>query len=127
MLKETKAARLAKELSLLLLDDTLRERVGSLFEYVDHHYNHNDQTYPLAHNPITNHYVSGPVRFPVDLRLCLHYEEVTRWEEFAKKHFPGRKIPTKKKERVQFHKEIDPVLLKYPEFEELHQQFRTRN
>jgi hypothetical protein len=51
MLKETKAARLAKELSLLPLDDTLCEHVGSLFEYVDRHYNHGDQTYPLAHNP----------------------------------------------------------------------------
>lgn len=126
MVKETKAVRLAKELSLLLLDDTLCEHVGSLFEYVDRHYNHGDQTYPLAHNPVTSHYVSGPVRFPVDLRLYRRYEEVTCWEEFVKRHFPSREIPTKKKERAQFHKEIDPVLLKDPEFEKLHQQFRTK-
>jgi len=115
MVQQTKAVRLAKELSVLLLDDTLCEHVGSLFEYIDRHYNHGDQTYPLAHNPVTSHYVSGPVRFPVDLRLYRRYEEVTRWEEFAKKHFPNREIPVKKKARAQFHKEIDPVLLKDPE------------
>lgn len=126
MVKETKAVRLAKALSLLLLDDTLCEHVGDLFEYVDRHYNHGDQTYPLAHNPVTSHYVSGPVRFPVDLRLYRRYEETTRWEEFVKKHFPDREIPVKKKERAQFHKEVDPVLLQDPEFEELRQQFRTK-
>ena len=126
MVKQTKAVRLAKEQSALLLDDTLCEHVGSLFEYVDHHYNHGDQTYPLAHNPVTSQYVSGAVRFPVDLRLYRRYEEVTCWEEFVTKHFPGREIPVKKKERTQFHKEVEPVLLKDPEFEKLHQQFRTK-
>ena len=42
---------------------------GSLFDYIDRHYNHGDDTYPLAHNPVMSHYVSGPVRFPLDLRL----------------------------------------------------------
>ena len=73
VLKQTKAVRLAKERSVLIVDDTLCEHVGSLFEYVDHHYNHGDNTYPLAHNPITSHYVSGPVRFPVGLRLYRRY------------------------------------------------------
>ncbi len=126
MVKQTKAVRRVKEQSVLLLDDTLCEHVGGLFEYVDRHYNHGDQTYPLAHNPVTSHYVSGPVRFPVDLRLYRRYEEGTRWEEFVKKHFPGRELPVKKKERAQFHKAVGPVLLKDPEFEELHQQFRTK-
>ncbi len=126
MVKQTKAVRLAKELSLLLLDDTLCEHVGSLFEYVDRHYNHGDQTYPLAHNPVTSHYVSGPVRFPVDLRLYRRYEETTHWEEFVKKHFPEREIPVKKKERTQFHKVVDPVLLEDPEFQKLDQQFQTK-
>ncbi|MDI6809933.1 MAG: transposase, partial [Candidatus Eisenbacteria bacterium] len=83
-------------------------------------------TYPLAHNPVTSHYVSGPVRFPVDLRLYRRYEEVTGWEKFVHKHFPERKIPKKKKERVQFHKVVDPVLLQDPEFQALHQQFQTK-
>jgi hypothetical protein len=126
MLKQTKRVRLAKERSALILDDTLCEHVGSLFEYIDHHYNHGDATYPLAHNPITSHYVSGPVRFPIDLRLYRRYEEVTRWEEFVRKHFPGREIPNKKKERAQFHKTIDPTLLQDGEFRVLHQQFQTK-
>ena len=126
MLHETKAVRLPKEQSALIVDDTLCEHVGSLFEYIDRHYNHGDSTYPLAHNPITSHYVSGPVRFPVDLRLYRRYEEVTHWEEFVHQHFPEREIPRQKKERAKFHKEIDPVLLKDAEFQALDQQFRTK-
>lgn len=126
VLQQTKPVRLAKERSALILDDTLCEHVGSLFEYIDHHYNHGDNTYPLAHNPITSHYVSGPVRFPLDLRLYRRYEEVTRWEEFVHKHFPEREIPVKKKERAQFHKAVDPVLLADPEFQALQQQFQTK-
>jgi len=126
VLKRTKPVRLAKERSAMILDDTLCEHVGSLFEYIDHHYNHGDNTYPLAHNPITSHYVSGPVRFPVDLRLYRRYEEVTRWEEFVQKHFPGQEIPKKKKERAQFHKTVDPTLLQDAQFQALHQQFQTK-
>ena len=48
-----------------------------MFDDVDRHYNHGDDTYPLAHNPVTSHYVSGLVRFPLDLRLYRRYEEVT--------------------------------------------------
>ena len=100
LLQQTKPVRLPKDKSALVLDDTLCEHVGSLFEYIDRHYNHGDDTYPLAHNPVTSHYVSGPVRFPVDLRLYRRYEEVTRWEEFVHKHCPDREIPKRKKERV---------------------------
>jgi hypothetical protein len=124
--QQTKAVRLSKDKSGLVLDDTLCEHVGSLFEYIDHHYNHSDDSYPLAHNPVTSHYVSGPVRFPVDLRLYRRYEEVTHWEEFVHKHFPERAIPKKKKERTQLHKVVDPVLLQDQEFQALHQQFRTK-
>ena len=126
MLKQTKRVRLAKDQSALIVDDSLCEHVGSLFEYIDHHYNHGDNTYPLAHNPITSHYVSGPVRFPVDLQLYRRYEEVTRWEEFVHKHFPDREIPKKKKERAQIHKTVDPTLLQDAEFQALHQQFQTK-
>jgi hypothetical protein len=51
---------------------------------------------------------------------------VTRWEEFVHKHFAEREIPKRKKERTRFHKEVDPVLLQDPEFQVLHQQFRTK-
>jgi SRSO17 transposase len=126
LLQQTKAVRLSKDRSALILDDTLCEHVGSLFEYLDRHYNHGEDTYPLAHNPVTSHYVSGPVRFPVDLRLYRRYEDVTHWEEFVRQHFPGHEIPTRKKERARFHKEVDPVLLQDPAFQALHQQFRTK-
>ncbi len=100
--------------------------MGSLFDYVDRHYNHGDDTYPLAHNPVTSHYVSGPVRFPVDLRLYRRYEECTQWDTFVHQHFPDRPIPKPKKERARFHKEVDPILLADPNFQKLHQQFRTK-
>lgn len=124
--QETKGVRHPKSRSALILDDTLCEHVGSLLEYVDRHYNHGDHTYPLAHNLVTSHYLSGPVRFPVDLRLYRRYEEVTQWEEFVHKHFPEREIPKQKKERSQLHKAVDSVLLQDPAFQILHQQFRTK-
>jgi SRSO17 transposase len=126
LLQQTQAVRRPKADALLILDDTLCEHVGSLFDYVDRHYNHGEDTYPLAHNPVTSHYVSGPVRFPVDLRLYRRYEECTRWAEYVHKHFPDHPIPTKSKERARLHKEVDPILLADPDFQQLHQQFRTK-
>src|SRR6266702_4768870 len=126
LLQQTKGVRSPKADAILILDDTLCEHVGSLFDYVDRHYNHGDATYPLAHNPVTSHYVSGPVRFPVDLRLYRRYEECTQWEMFVQKHMPNRPIPTTKKERARFHKEVDPLLLDNPDFQKLHHQFRTK-
>ena len=126
LLQQTKAVRSPKADALLILDDTLCEHVGSLFDYVDRHYTHGDDTYPLAHNPVTSHYVSGPVRFPVDLRLSRRYEEITEWETFVQKHFPGRPIPTTKKDRARLHKEVDPMLLQDAAFEKLQKQFRTK-
>jgi DDE superfamily endonuclease len=126
LLQQTQARRGPKADAILILDDTLCEHVGSLFDYVDRHYNHGDDTYPLAHNPVTSHYVSGPVHFPVALRLYRRYEELTQWEAFVHKHFPDRLIPTTKKERARLHKEIDPILLEDPAFQTLHAQFRTK-
>lgn len=99
LLEQTATHRLSATESYLLIDDTLCEHVGGLFEYVGRHYNHSDQTYPLAHNLVTSYYLSGAVRFPVDVRLYRRYEEVTRWEEYVKKHFPECSIPTTTKER----------------------------
>jgi len=126
LLTQTAAHRRTADASALSVDDTLCEHVGSLFEYVDHHYNHSDAAYPLAHNPVTSHYVSGAVRFPVDLRLYRRYEEITHWEEFVHKHFPDKVIPTTKKERTRLHKIADPVLLEDPDFLKLHEQFHTK-
>src|SRR5918911_4988346 len=126
LLQQTQAVRGPKTDATLILDDTLCEHVGSLFDYVDRHYNHGEDTYPLAHNPVTSHYVSGPVRFPVDLRLYRRYEELTHWEAFVHKHFPAQSIPTTKKERARLHKEVDPTLLQDPDFQALHATFQTK-
>jgi hypothetical protein len=101
LLDQTRGQRQRKAGSALVLDDTLCAHVGSLFEHVDRHYDHSDGTYPLAHNPVTSFYVSVAVRVPVDLRLYRRYEEVTQWEAFVAKHFPGQVIPKAKKERAR--------------------------
>jgi hypothetical protein len=62
----------------------------------------------------------------VDLRLYRRYEECTQWATFVQKHFPDRPIPTTKKARARFHKEVDPLLLDDPNFQKLHEQFRTK-
>lgn len=124
--QETKRVRKPKSESALVIDDSLCEHVGSLFEYVDRHYDHANAGYPIAHNPVTSHYVSGAVRFPVDLRLYRRYEELTQWETFVLQHFPGTTIPKKKKERQKLHKHVDETLLQDPEFLDLHHQFRTK-
>jgi hypothetical protein len=126
LLQPTQAVRGPKADAALILDDTLGEHVGSLFDYVDRPYNHGEGTYPLAHHPITSHDVSGPGRFPVDRRLSRRYEACPRWDEFVHTHFPDRTIPTKKKARTRFHKEVDPVLVDDPDFQQLPQQFRTK-
>jgi DDE superfamily endonuclease len=126
MLQGTKPHRHRRRDSIVVLDDTLCEHVGSLFDYVDRHYNHSDGTYPLAHNPVTSFSVSGPVRFPLGLRLYRRYEELTQWEAAVAKHFPNLKIPTDTKGRNRLHKQVDPVLLQDPEFEARHAQFRTK-
>jgi DDE superfamily endonuclease len=69
MLQETKPHRHRRRESIVVLDDTLCEHVGSLFDHGDRHDNHSDGTYPLAHNPVTSFSISGPVRFPLGLRL----------------------------------------------------------
>jgi len=126
MLQQTNPHRRRRRESLLALDDTLCEHVGSLFDYVDRHYNHSDGTYPLAHNPVTSLYVSGAVRFPVGLRLYRRDEELTPWEAYVAKHFPDVQLPTEKKARNRLHQQVDPVLLQDPEFQARHEQFRTK-
>ena len=126
MLAQTAAVRLAASESCFIFDDTLCEHVGSLFEYVDRHYDHSDGTYPLAHNLVTSHYLSGAVRFPVDFRLYRRYEEVTQWDTFVHKHFPEQVIPSNAQASKQLHKQLDKQLLEDPEFAQLYEQFRTK-
>jgi hypothetical protein len=126
LLRQTKPVGHPKADSALILDDTLCEHVGSLFDHIDRHDNHGDDTSPLAHNPVTSHYISGPVRFPVDLRVYRRSEEITQWETFVQQHFPDCPIPKTTKERARLHKEVDPLLLDNPVLQKLHQQFRTK-
>lgn len=126
MLQETSKQRRSAKHSVLPIDDTLCEHVGSLFEYVDKHYNHSDQSYPLAHNLVTAHYVSGAVRFPADFRLYRRYEEFTQWETFVAKHFPNETIPRQKKARNKFRRRVEPTLLADDEFRLLHEAFQTK-
>ena len=50
--------------------------MGGLFQYMARHYNHAGDIDPLAHDPVSSHFVSRPVRFLVDLRLYRRYEEM---------------------------------------------------
>jgi hypothetical protein len=126
MLEQTSKQRRRSQDSVLPIDDTLCQHVGNLFEYVDEHYNHTDKTFPVAHNLVTAHFVSGAVRFPVDYRLYRRYEEFTAWETFVEKHFPGETIPKRKKERSKFRQRVEPTLLADPDFLALHQAFQTK-
>ncbi|NJK52446.1 MAG: transposase [Leptolyngbyaceae cyanobacterium SU_3_3] len=126
MLAQTVEVRLEGKQSCLLLDDTLCEHVGSLFEYIDRHYNHSDGGYPLAHNLVTSHYRSGAVGFPVDCEMYRRYEDLTQWEQFVQKHFPEQEIPRTTQARQTLHKQLDPQLRKDPEFAQLDAQFRTK-
>ena len=126
MLEQTEGRRRKVKDSVLSIDDTMCEHVGNLFEYVDKHYNHTDGTYPIAHNLVTSHFVSGAVRFPIDYRLYRRYEEFTSWEIYVAKHCPNEVIPKKKKERASFRRRVEPTLLNDPDFLALHQAFQTK-
>jgi hypothetical protein len=75
MRQQTTRHRRRRRDSLGGIDDTLCEHVGSLVDHVDRHDHHGDGTYPLAQNPVTSFSVSGPVRFPLGLRLYRRDEE----------------------------------------------------
>ena len=126
MLEQTAHVRRKAAQSCVIVDDTLCEHVGSVFEYVARHYDHCEGRYPLGHNLVTTHYLSGAVRFPLEVRLYRRYEEQTRWEEFVRTHFPEQAIPTEKKQRTRLHKEVDEKLLEDVDFAALHAQFHTK-
>ena len=126
MKEAVKTYRRRRDMAALIIDDTLCEHAGDLFEYVARHYHHAENRYPLSHNLVTSHYVCGQIRFPLDFLIYRRYEEQTRWEEFVKKLLPDRQIPKAKKARQQFHKEVAPLLLLDEEFRAAHEQFKTK-
>ncbi len=125
MLQQTKPHRSRRRESLVVIDDTLCELVGSLFDDVDRHDHRSDGTYPLAHHPVTSFSVSGPVRFPLGLRLYWRDEELIPWEAAVATHVPELKIPTERKARNRLHQQVNPTLLQYPECRARHEPFRT--
>jgi len=125
-LEQTCKFRRGAKRSALIIDDTLCEHVGDLFEFIDNHYDHTTLGYIWAHNPVTSHYVSGRVRFPLDFRLYRRYEEFTDWENVVHKYFPEVEIPRKKKLRDHFKKEVEATLLQDPLFRKRHEGFKTK-
>jgi hypothetical protein len=125
MCQQTKPHRRRRRESLVVIDDTLCEQVGRLFDDVDRHDTHGDGSYPLAHNPVTSCSVSGPVRFPLDWRLYRRDEALTPWEAAVATHVPELKIPTDNKARKRLHQQVAPVWLQDPDFRARHAPCRT--
>lgn len=126
MLEQTRTFRRSAKRSALIIDDTMCEHGGDLFEFIDTHYDHTTSGYIWAHNPVTSHYVSGRVRFPLDFRLYRRYEEFTDWENVVHRYFPEVEIPRKKKLRDHFKKEVEATLLQDPLFRKRHEEFKTK-
>lgn len=117
----------AHKIAALILDDTLDEHVGSLFEHISRHYDHCDNSYKLARNPVTSHYQRGEVSFPVDFRTYRTYDETTAWQEHMEKNFPEVAIPKKSKERNRLKKKYEKKLLAVDaEFALKHEDFKTK-
>jgi SRSO17 transposase len=127
MLAKTVTLRPPAKDACLIVDDTLCEHVGNLFEYVERHYNHSDGRYPLAHNLVTSHYVSGAVRFPVNFEVYRRYETATEWEAFVQRYFPEQNIPKTASQRQVLHRQLDPQLMADEQFRRLHEQFYSKH
>ena len=125
LLQQTNPHRRRPRESLLAIDDPRCEHVGSLFDDVDRHSNPSDGPSPLAHHPVTGFSVSGPVRFPVGLRLYRRDEALTQGEASVATHVPDLKMPPEKKARNRLHQQVDPVWLQDPEFQARQEPFRT--
>lgn len=127
MLRETQPWQDRRGTGKLSLDDTLCEHVGSLFEYVDQHYDHCSDSYALGHNLVTSHFVSGAVRLALEWRLYRRYDEWTQWEACVARHLPDQPIPKERAARTKFRKAVLPELLKQDaDFAALHESFQTK-
>ena len=125
MRQQTQVHRRRRRESMVAIADPLGAPVGKLFDHVDRHYNHSDGPYPLAHHPVTSFSVTGPVRFPLGLRLYRRDEDLTQWEAAVTQHVPDRTIPRDTKGQNRLHQQVDPVLRQAPEFRARHEPFRT--
>jgi hypothetical protein len=125
MLQAPPSHRDRRRESLVVMDETLCEHVGSLCDDGDRHDNHRDGTFPLAHHPVPRVYVSAPVRFPRGLRLYRRDEELTPWDGAVAKHGPDLTIPTTTKARHRLPTQVDPVWRQEPEVRARHEPFQT--
>jgi len=117
----------AEHEGLLILDDTLDEHVGTLFEHISRHYDHCDGSYTLARNPVTSHYVRGSVSFPIEFRTYRSYDEVTGWEGHFRQHFSEIEIPKTSRERNKLKQKYEKRLLAADaEFARKHETFKTK-
>ena len=111
----------------LVLDDTLGEHVGNLFDHIAKHYDHSDNSFKLAQNPVTSHFVKGLISFPIDFRMYRTYDEVTHWPEHFSQHFPAIPIPHTSQERNKLKKQYEQQLLDAdPAFARKHHAFQTK-
>jgi hypothetical protein len=78
----------------VVLEATLGDHVGSLFDDVNRPSNPSDGTYPLAHTPVTSLSGSGPVRFPLGRRLSRRDAAMTPGEAWLTIVLPSRSPPT---------------------------------
>lgn len=116
-----------KHEACLIIDDTLDEHTGTLFEHTARHYDHCDGSYKLAQNPVTSHYQRGWISFPVEFRTYRTYDEVTGWEEHFRRHFPEVAIPRESKQRNKLKKKYEQQLVASDtEFGAKHLAFRTK-
>jgi len=117
----------SKKPGYLILDDTLDEHVGTMFEHIARHYDHCEGNYKLAQNPVTSHYVRGEISFPVAFRAYHSYDKATNWPEHFSKNFPEIKIPSESKQRNKLKKKYEEQLLnKDKEFAAKHLVFQTK-
>lgn len=70
--------------------------------------------------------ISGPVRFPLGLRLKRRDVALPRWAAHVTRHVPDLRIPTEKTARNCLHQQVDPVLLQEPVCRARHEQFRPK-
>ncbi len=111
----------------LIIDDTLDEHTGTLFEHISRHYDHCDGSYKVARNPVTSHYRRGQISFPVDFRTYRTYDEVTGWEEHFRRNFPDVEIPRASKQRNKLKKKYEKNLVANDaEFAAKHLAFKTK-
>ena len=117
--------RRRRRASLLAIDETVCEHVGSRFDDSDRHDNHRAGPDPWAHHSVTSCYGSGPVRCPVSWRLYRRDEERTPWEAVVAKPVPELQIPTARTARNRLHTQVDPVWRQEPECRARHAPLQT--